>query len=161
MSAVVSDTTVLIVLSAQQRLDLLGACFDRILLPEAVYREWLAGDSEVVRHMEAMAFLERVSVVDRAACDQLLLLLDAGEAEALTVAKEQRLPLLVDEKKGRSIARMMGIPVLGFVGLLLMAVQKNHLAPAEAKQMLDVAMQRGFRLSGQLRQAFTDQLERL
>ncbi|NEX18209.1 MAG: hypothetical protein C1943_16770 [Halochromatium sp.] len=54
----------------------------------------------------------------------------------------------VDEKKGRSIARMMGIPVLGFVGLLLMTVQKNHLAPAEAEQMLEVAMQRGFRLSG-------------
>lgn len=64
------------------------------------------------------------------------MLLDAGEAEAITVAKERRLPLLVDETKGRSIARMMGIPVLGLVGLLLMAVQRGHLAPADAEQLL-------------------------
>jgi len=43
MLAVVSDTTVLIVLGAQQRLDLLGACFDRILVPEAVYRARQSG----------------------------------------------------------------------------------------------------------------------
>lgn len=59
MPAIVSDTTVLIVLAAQQRLDLLGACFDRILLPDAVYREWLAGDPEVTRQVEALAFLLR------------------------------------------------------------------------------------------------------
>ncbi len=65
MSAVVSDTTVLIVLGAQQRLQLLGACFDQVLIPDAVYREWLAGDPEVAHKLQESAFLEKVSVGDQ------------------------------------------------------------------------------------------------
>ena len=36
MNTIVSDTTALIVLATQDRLDLLGACFERIPIPEAL-----------------------------------------------------------------------------------------------------------------------------
>ncbi len=52
MAAIVSDTTALIVLAGGQRLDLLGACFERVLLPQAVYLEWLAGDAAIEQTVE-------------------------------------------------------------------------------------------------------------
>ncbi|HMU18062.1 MAG TPA: IS110 family transposase, partial [Thauera aminoaromatica] len=61
---------------------------------------------------------------------------DAGEAEALALARAQGLPLLADEKKGRSIARMMKIPVLGLVGVLLLAVERGILEPQAAGTLL-------------------------
>ena len=128
MSAVVSDTTSLIALAGQGRLGVLGACFEEVLLPDAVYAEWLAGDPTVIQRVQDHAFLTVATVTDTALLKELELLLDRGEAEALTLAKTRGLPLLVDEKKSRAVARMMGVPVQGLVGLLILAVERQHLA---------------------------------
>lgn len=158
MSAVVSDTTALIALARQERLDLLGACFAQVLLPDAVYAEWLAGDPTVPQRVREAPFLQVAAVTDTALLAELELLLDRGEAEALTLAKEQQLPLLVDEKKGRAVARMMGVPVLGLVGLLVLAVERDRLAASEAERILDGARERGFRVADQLVDAFQSRL---
>jgi predicted nucleic acid-binding protein len=63
MSAVVSDTTSLIALAGQGRLDLLGACFEEVLLPDAVYAEWLAGDPEVVQIVRDLTALLTRSIL--------------------------------------------------------------------------------------------------
>jgi predicted nucleic acid-binding protein len=159
MTSVVSDTTALIVLAAQQRLDLLAGCFDRVLLPDAVYREWLAGDPGVAGIVQQRSWLEMVSAEEVPLLVELRVLLDPGEAEALALARQRHLPLIVDEKKGRRVARMMGIPVLGLVGVLLLAVQREVLDPESAKQILVNAKDRGFRLSEGLFEAFTMRLE--
>lgn len=158
MSAVVSDTTSLIALAREGRLELLGTCFAEVLLPDAVYAEWLAGDPGVTQRVQDSPFLRVATVTDTALLAQLELLLDRGEAEALTLAKTRGLPLLVDEKKGRAIARMMGVPVLGLVGLLILAVERKHLPAAEAEQILNGARQRGFRVADRLVEAFQTRL---
>lgn len=154
MSAVVSDTTSLIALAGQGRLDLLGTCFETVLLPDAVYVEWLTGDPTVAQRVQESPFLQVETVTEIALLAELELLLDRGEAEALTLAKTLGLPLLVDEKKGRAIARMMGVPVLGLIGLLILAVERGHISPAEAEQLLDAARDRGFRIADRLVAAF-------
>lgn len=158
MEAIVSDTTALIVLAKQHRLSLLDACFERVLLPEAVFREWLAGDSTVGKSVKDLGFLQVVAVDDSAMLDELRTLLDPGEAEALILARERALPLLMDEKKGRNIARMMGIPVLGLVGVLLLAVEREALDPQTAGEILREAREAGFRLSDRLRESFMERL---
>jgi uncharacterized protein len=65
---------------------------------------------------------------------------------------------LVDEKKGRTIARMMKVPVLGLVGLLLLAVERGILEPQVAGALLQESINHGFRLSERLHQAFLDRL---
>ena len=90
---------------------------------------------------------------------RLRTLLDPGEAEALALARQRHLPLIVDEKTGRRVARMMGIPVLGVVGVLLLTVQREILDPESAKQILVNAKERGFRLSDTLFEAFSMRLE--
>jgi hypothetical protein len=158
MAAIVSDTTALIVLAGRQRLDLLGACFERVLLPRAVYLEWLAGDAAVEQTVARHAFLEVVAVDDSPLLGELRTLLDAGEAEALALARGRGLPLLVDEKKGRTVARMMKIPVLGLVGVLLLAVERGILEPQVAGAILQESIDHGFRLSERLHRAFLDRL---
>jgi len=86
---------------------------------------------------------------------------DRGEAEALTLAKTWDLPLRVDEKKGRSVARMMRVPVLGLVGLLILAVERGHLETTEAKQILVGARAQGFRVADRLVESFLARLKEL
>jgi predicted nucleic acid-binding protein len=158
MESIVSDTTALIVLAKQDRLDLLEACFEHVLLPDAVYREWLAGDATIERTVQRLEFLHVVAVEDSGLLAELRALLDPGEAEALALAEQRGLTLLVDEKKGRSIARMMGIPVLGLVGILLLAVRRGGLEPETAREIVQQAMDHGFRLSDRLYGAFLERL---
>ncbi len=96
MTTVVSDTTALIVLAAQQRFDLFAGCFERVLLPDAVYREWLAGDPDVAGIVPQRAWLEVVSVDEAPLLAELRTLLDPGEAEALALARQRHLPLIYE-----------------------------------------------------------------
>jgi uncharacterized protein len=158
VNTIVSDTTALIVLAAQDRLDLLGACFEQVLLPLAVYREWRTGDAGLDQRLERLTFFQVVAVDEGDLLEELRAMVDPGEAEALALARQRGLPLLVDEKKGRTLARMMGIPVLGLVGVLLLAVRRGILDPPTAKEILDASIDCGFRLSDALYQAFVGQL---
>ena len=49
--------------------------------------------------------------------------MDPGESEAITLAYEKRLRLIVDDRKAREAAQRLGIPVTGTVGLILKAKQ--------------------------------------
>ena len=158
METIVSDTTALIVLVKRQRLDLLGSCFEHVLLPEAVYREWLVGDASIAETVQQLGFLQVVEVDDTGLLEELQGLLDPGEAEALVLARERGLTLLVDERKGRSIAKMMGIPILGLVGVLLLAIEREVLTPQAAKELLREAKDDGFRLSARLYGAFIERV---
>lgn len=146
------------VLAGLDRLDLLGQCFERVLMPSAVYQEWLAGDASVSECLAEKGFLEVGRVEDSPLLDGLRSLLDPGEAEALALARERSLPLLVDEKKGRSIARLIKSPVLGLVGVLILAVERDILMPHEAVDILHQAKERGFRVSSPIFHAFLTRL---
>ncbi|NEP82188.1 MAG: DUF3368 domain-containing protein [Okeania sp. SIO3C4] len=72
--------------------------------------------------------------------------LDEGEAEAIALFCE--LPseaLLLDEKNARRIAKQMGLPVLGTVGILIWAKQSGLISTL--KEQLDALKVQGFRLS--------------
>jgi uncharacterized protein len=51
---------------------------------------------------------------------------DAGEAEAIQLAKELRADrLLIDDFKGRQLAAREGVKVIGVLGVLLLAKEKR------------------------------------
>jgi uncharacterized protein len=56
---------------------------------------------------------------------------DAGEAEAIQLAKELRADrLLIDDFKGRQLAAREGVKVIGVLGILLLAKEKRLITAA-------------------------------
>jgi predicted nucleic acid-binding protein len=56
---------------------------------------------------------------------------------------------------------MMGIPVLGLVGLLILAVERKHLPVAEAEPILAGARAQGFRVGDHLVESFRTRLRQV
>lgn len=154
---IVSDTTTLIVLEKQQRLALLCELFEQVRIPEKVYHEFLAGLKDDDLSKGASCFTV-VKVASSSRLSNLLILLDAGEAEAIELAVSEQLPLIIDEKKGRSVAQKLGLIITGLAGLLVLAVKRNVLKPEEAQAVLNNAVKQGYRLSAGLYKQVVDQL---
>ena len=56
---------------------------------------------------------------------------------------------------------MMGVPVLGLVGLLILAVERGHLETIEADQILVGARAQGFGVADRLLESFLARLQEL
>ena len=77
--------------------------------------------------------------------------LDAGESEALIMYDEQKADLLLmDEHKGRSVAKLLNIRYIGTVGILLLAYDKGILQRDDVKSCLDAMLANHIRLDRKL-----------
>lgn len=119
-------------LAKLDRLALLGELFPAIQLPETVFHELLAKpDTAASRILEATrSYLHVVPGMIRpeARDPPLLRSLDAGERAVLALAGtfKPSATALLDDAAGRRVARKLGVPVIGLVGLLLLA-KRRHL----------------------------------
>ncbi len=121
---VVSNTSPLSNLAIIGRLAILKRRHGVILIPRAVEVELGAlshvGGANALAEAKLQGWLATRNVV--AAPPKLQVALDPGEAQAIALAVEvQADVLLIDEKRGRSVARQFGIPVGGVLGELLHA----------------------------------------
>lgn len=154
---IISDTTTLIVLEKQNKLSLLCKLFDEVIVPQAVYEELLIG-LESDKTVKAFSCLNIEIVVYSERLQDLLMILDQGEAEAIELAISKNLPLIIDEKKGRKIAQNLGLIVTGLAGILILATKKKILTSNQAQVLLEKSMQSGYRLSEALYKQIVDRL---
>jgi len=121
MMTVVSNTSPLRYLIAAGQADLLARLFGTILIPSAVERAILDPHAPFsVRHwmVQRPAWLQ-VREVQTAPDAELTAQLDAGEAEAIQLARELRADaLIMDERRGRQVATRRGLTVIGVLGML-------------------------------------------
>ena len=123
---VIANNTPLVALWVLGRLDILRDLYSEVLIPEAVYDEFLAaerGRRQAV--LEGTPWIKPVALVkpQRALA---YVGLGQGEAEVLALAEERSAALvLIDERKDRRYARRLGIPVTGTLGLLLLAKEQQ------------------------------------
>jgi predicted nucleic acid-binding protein len=121
---VVSDASPIISLSRVARLDLLRDLFGMVLLPPAVAREIEAGNGGKAM-LGAAPWLEVRAVLDLERVRSLEQSLDAGEASAIVLALEIGAhQLLMDERRGREVAKAAGLNVTGLVGVALMGKRR-------------------------------------
>jgi uncharacterized protein len=152
---VVSDTSPITNLSAIGQLDLLRQMYGTIVIPTAVYNEMVGVNKVVPGAMEVqtLAWIETRSVTD---ARQVISLqenqnnIDLGEAEAIILAMDLKADLLLmDERRGRTVAVESGLKVVGLLGVLLRAKQKG-LIP-QIKPLMDTLMEvADFRVASQL-----------
>ena len=155
MNLIVSDSTTIITLLNIERVDILKNIFDEVYIPDKVYDEVVIEENVT---LESPFFIKR-EIEDKTLYKLLSRSLDAGESEAIVLAKEMNLSLIIDEKKGRKIANNMGINIMGFLGLLLLNHKKKCLLEDEILEVYYLAKEASFRVSQRLEEQFFILLE--
>ncbi len=137
---IISDTSCLILLDKIQELDLLRKLYGQIITTRIVAEEFGGQLPEwvIIRNPNNVK-------------NQLILemSLDKGEASAIALAMEEvECLFIIDELKGRKIAKQLGFAITGTLGLIIEAKSSGHIA--FVRPLLDKIKQTNFRLSEQL-----------
>ena len=143
---VIADAGPLIAFARLHQLGLLPQIFGRVLVTDIVFAE-CAGradflESPLIREAVANKQLELCTAPDFSAYTQKI---DAGEASAIAVAIEYGCGVLMDDKAGRAMAKNAAVPVIGTVGVLVLAKRKG-LVPL-VKPLLENLIASGYFLS--------------
>jgi len=144
-SAIV-DTGPLIILYQIGLLPLLRNLYERLFIPEAVKDELLKGPSG--QAILASGLVEVRSVSDRGAVEILRAFLDEGEAEAIQLARELQTTIIIDERRGRRIAKSLGLKVRGTLSILLELKRRGLID--SVKSFIDKMFEKGYYLSEEL-----------
>jgi predicted nucleic acid-binding protein len=156
---VIVNNTPLVALWVLGRLDLLRELYDEVLIPQAVYEEFVATERAVRQAaLENAPWIKPVSL-ENSQRARVYIGLDLGEAEVLALAEERAARLvIIDELKGRRYAQRLEMPLTDTLGLLLLAKERGlvaNLAPLlvelqEAGLYLSAALiDRALRLAGE------------
>jgi predicted nucleic acid-binding protein len=109
------------------------------------------GQHPATKLVHNLSWLEVVTVNNRQVVQELqeLYNLDLGESEAIALAEGiEVVQLLIDEKRGRRVALARKTPIIGTVGILLLAKRRGLLD--SIKDILDEMQVQGTRISAQL-----------
>lgn len=155
---IISDTSSLIILTKLERLALLGYLFEKVFIPKRVEQELAIKEDDVHQAIINNPLFEIVECKDTELLKLLDDVLDYGESEALALAKEMQLILLIDEKKGRKTAKNMGIKIIGFLGVLLLNYRHGKINKDEIEDILYQTNNLDFRLSEKLKRDFFEKL---
>ncbi len=152
---VVSDATPVISLLKINQLNLLQGLFGEVLIPQAVYDELTLNpkfEKEAVQVKEC-GFITKVEVGQESSVSlfQRTTGLDRGESEAIVYTDNKGAGLiLMDEAKGRKVAKHMGLNVMGTLGVLLAAFEQGLLDKKEIFSSLDILRNNGRHISESL-----------
>lgn len=161
----VSDTSPILGLAIIGHLGLLKEQFGEIYIPQAVLAELKVGEnfrgSTVVQSALSDGWLMAKNIQNKPLAQLLSQELDQGEAEAITLAVDLSVEMIVmDEKIGRERARGLGLKTVGVLGVLLSA-KKHGQIPSLDDAMASLRDEVGFFISDELyRQILTEAGER-
>jgi hypothetical protein len=146
---VIADAGPLIAFARLHQLVLLPQIFGRVFVTDVVFAE-CAGradfpESPLIREAVDKKKLELCTAPDFSAYAQKI---DAGEASAIAVAIEYGCGVLMDDKAGRKMATNAAVPVIGTVGVLVLAKRKG-LVPL-VMPLLDALAISGYFLSEEI-----------
>ncbi len=119
MSQIVSNTSPIHYLILIGEQDLLPHLYGRIIIPSAVFMELTHQKTPEIVRKFVQTTPEWLKIQSVEQTDASLSHLDAGEREAIMLAKNiQAGLLLIDEKKGRKVADEHGLNYIGTLGIL-------------------------------------------
>ncbi len=144
---IVSNTGPLISLEKlRQGYDFIRQLYDTILIPPSVLDEVAEGQFATphayLHHYGIVDLIEVHTVLQSAQLPEAARL-HSGEAQAIQLARELALPLLIEETVGRRVARGLGIAISGIAGQILKAFRQGSLTAQEARNKLLELLQAG------------------
>jgi predicted nucleic acid-binding protein len=150
--SIVSNSSALINLARIGRLNILQQLYVEVTIPEAVWHEVVvkgAGQLGADTVKDA-TWIKTTAVTNKQLVHALRQELDAGEAEAITLAQEIGAELLLmDYHLGRQTAHYLGLRYSGLIGVLIEAKKKGLFSSIKPQidKLREVA---GFRISKEL-----------
>lgn len=143
---IVADSSPLISFAVLDQLNLLSKIFDELYVPEAVYEEVVGWEKPYSNELKEFLEGKVKSVRNRLAMNVLSNELDTGEAEAIVLALENNISdILIDEHKGRRLARSNGLHPIGSIGVLIQAKKAGYIE--KLKPCLDKLIENKIRIS--------------
>ena len=156
---VVADSSPLITLLNIGHFDWLAKLFTHIVIPPMVAEEverrepedsvWFAMRQSGFIRIQALQADGRLAI--------LSLQIDPGESEAILLADQLKLTLMIDDKAGRKMAQIMGLKITGLVGVLI-ALKRNEDISSEQMPVILSELERvKFRLSESMKNRLLEQ----
>lgn len=149
----VSDSGPIIAFSRIGRLDILRRLFGQVIVPNAVHNELVVrgrgrpGSDEVTRstwiQRRATGSLDELEGLSR---------LHEGEREAIALAHELEVPLLIDERRGRQAALDMGVVVIGSLSILAGARREGIIK--DVAPLVEAMLESGYWINPKVVDAF-------
>ena len=149
---IVSDSTALITLINIDEFELLSFFTQKVFISKEVYEE-VALLEEARVFLDAQIekkFIEVSRYDNHSLYDELNILLDSGESASITLALEKKMPLLIDEKKGRNVAQNMDIEIIGLIGIIRFLYKKEKISKIKIKEIMQKLSASSFRISKKL-----------
>ncbi|PNW34120.1 UNVERIFIED_CONTAM: nucleic acid-binding protein [Euhalothece sp. KZN 001] len=154
---IVSDTSPITNLAAIQTLDLLQFLYGSIIIPVAVYNELTQADSKKAvpgaTEVQTYSWIQTRPIQNLQKVNEILVVnsnIHLGEAEAIVLALELKADLLLmDERRGRTLAMSYQLKVTGLLGVLLQAKKQGRIVAVKPllEQLINDAE---FRINDQL-----------
>ncbi|HEV8715699.1 MAG TPA: hypothetical protein VGX03_23080 [Candidatus Binatia bacterium] len=147
MRLIVSNTGPLISLEKlHQGHDFIRRLYDKVIIAPAVLEEVAVGQfdtpEEYLQHY-AISDLIEVRMVSQAHELPEAERLHEGEIQAIQLALELQLPLLIEETVGRRVAQSVGIQISGIAGQIIKAFRQDLVAATEVHDKLSELLQTG------------------
>lgn len=137
---IIADASCLIILTNIGRLKILKHLFGRIIITKEVADEY----GEALPH-----WISVKTPANQAKVSELIIRLDKGEATSIALAIElQNSRLIIDETKGRKVAKFESIKIIGTIGVLIMA--KKYGFVDDINKVIQDLIANGFRISESL-----------
>jgi predicted nucleic acid-binding protein len=152
---VISDTTPINHLILVGKIFVLPELLGKVIIPFAVFQELQADKTpksvkEFIANLPEWLEVRQANILSDRDLDEL----DVGEREAIVLAEQLNADvLLIDERSGREIALRRNLPVVGTLGILERAAEKDLLDLAETLQKLKA---NGFFVASVLEKDFLD-----
>ena len=128
---VFADSGPLIALAIMELLPVLNKLFKKTLVPKTVLDECINDvskpKSENIQFALDKGWLIKKTITPSAESMLLAEILDPGEAQVISLAKELDALALIDENAGRKVARREGIQCIGSLFVLIKAKQDGHI----------------------------------
>ncbi|MEM3523742.1 MAG: DUF3368 domain-containing protein [Thermoproteota archaeon] len=159
---IVSNASPLIWLSKIGKLLLLKKLFGEVLIPEEVYKEAVEkgleegfSDAFVIKESVENGWIKIVKLDEEGErlCRKIMEHapeIHLGEAQAIVLARKNKMLLLIDESSGRAFAEAMGLKVRGTLYIIVEALKKGFLDKSNAKETVLTMASKGFRIEPEL-----------
>jgi len=157
MKVIISDSTALITLAKTDHLELLSNVFEKVYIPMAVKKELSQKRDGLKEAIENSSFIEVREVENQIILNEVKVAnLDIGEIEAISLALETGLDLIIDERLGRRYAQSKNINIMGLLGVLKINLMSDFITHVDLLYLLEEFKEAKFRLNPRLEALFLE-----